>query len=288
VADSQYGTVKNFLACQDRGLIAHMADLSAAQQRGGQRGEFFSQDQFRYDPQNDTYRCPAGQTLRRWQHRPDKGGWQYKTPAQVCAQCPLRSQCTDAKHGRRIQRLNRQAQLDTLRAQSASAAARADRKRRRYLMEGSFADATNGHGFKRARWRGLWRQRIQGHLIAACQNLRLLLRKCGPAGKRASAALLVLALRAKPRPSCQPKSSASKPSTPHFRCSNAFGQHALKDWVHPALKYKSQRDDRNPFLSCRLWLRPLLVFAAKIRVNSRNSRKRLSRNSCSFKEFKNF
>lgn len=203
VADSQYGTVKNFLACHDHGIMAHMADLNAAQQRGGQRSEFFRQNQFHYDPQNDTYRCPAGQTLRRWQHRPDKGGWQYKTQAQVCARCPLRSQCTDAKHGRRIQRLNRQAQLDALRAQSASPAARRDRKRRRYLMEGSFADATNCHGFKRARWRGLWRQRIQGHLIAACQNIRILLRKCGQTDKTAGAALIPVFFRSKSRPSCQ-------------------------------------------------------------------------------------
>lgn len=213
VADSQYGTVANFLACHDRGLIAHMADLNAAQRQGGQRTDFFGQDQFRYDSQSDSYRCPAGAVLTKWQHRPDKGGWQYKAPARVCARCPLRQQCTDAKHGRRVQRLNRQSELDAMRAQSASDAARADRKRRRYLMEGSFADAANGHGFKRARWRGLWRQRVQGHLIAACQNIRLLLRKCRPAGKTASAALLAVAFKLKSRPSCR----AYPPSFPTRR-----------------------------------------------------------------------
>ena len=44
-------------------------------------------------------------------------------------------------------------------------------------MEGSFADASNNHGFKRARWRRLWRQQIQDWLIAAVQNLRILLKK---------------------------------------------------------------------------------------------------------------
>jgi hypothetical protein len=43
-------------------------------------------------------------------------------------------------------------------------------------MEGSFADAVNNHGAKKARWRGLWRQKIQSWLIAAVQNLRILLR----------------------------------------------------------------------------------------------------------------
>jgi len=43
-------------------------------------------------------------------------------------------------------------------------------------MEGSFADAANNHGFKRARWRRLWRQRIQDYMIATVQNVRILLR----------------------------------------------------------------------------------------------------------------
>ena len=54
--------------------------------------------------------------------------------------------------------------------------AQADRRRRRYLMEGSFAHAANRHHFKRARWRRLWRQQIQDWLIAAVQNIALL---CG-------------------------------------------------------------------------------------------------------------
>jgi len=53
------------------------------------------------------------------------------------------------------------------------------------LVDGSklhFDDATNNHGFKRARWRRLWRQRIQNLMIAACQNVRILLArgKAGP------------------------------------------------------------------------------------------------------------
>jgi hypothetical protein len=43
-------------------------------------------------------------------------------------------------------------------------------------VEGSFADATNNHGFKRARWRRLWRAQIQDWLIAGIQNIKTLLR----------------------------------------------------------------------------------------------------------------
>ena len=37
------------------------------------------------------------------------------------------------------------------------------------------AGAANNHHFKRARWRRLWRQQIQDYLIAAIQNVRILL-----------------------------------------------------------------------------------------------------------------
>ena len=47
--------------------------------------------------------------------------------------------------------------------------------RRRFVIEGSFADAANNHGYKRARWRRIWRVTIQNFLIAALQNLRKLL-----------------------------------------------------------------------------------------------------------------
>jgi hypothetical protein len=48
-------------------------------------------------------------------------------------------------------------------------------RRRKIRAEGSFADAANWHGYKRARWRGLWRMRLQNVMIATLQNLRKLL-----------------------------------------------------------------------------------------------------------------
>jgi transposase len=177
VADSGYGTVKNFVACQQRGLRTHMADLKQAQERAGQRQRFYPERAFVYEPDSDIYRCPAGRRLHRHQRRPEKAAWQYMARKGVCAACALRRHCTEAKHGRRIQRFEAQEMLEQGRAQAHSAAARADRRRRKHLMEGSFADAANQHGLKRARWRRLWRQRIQNSLIAACQNVRLLLRQ---------------------------------------------------------------------------------------------------------------
>ena len=42
-------------------------------------------------------------------------------------------------------------------------------------MERTFAQATR-YGFKRARWRRLWRVQIQEYLTAAIQNIKILLK----------------------------------------------------------------------------------------------------------------
>jgi len=43
------------------------------------------------------------------------------------------------------------------------------------LMERSFARSVR-YGFGRARWRGLWRVRIQEYLTAAIQNIQILMK----------------------------------------------------------------------------------------------------------------
>jgi transposase len=191
VADSQYGTAQNFVYCHDQGITAHMADLKTAQNKARERGEFFGEDQFAYDPATDTYLCPAGQRLRRLQYRPHKHAWRYAAGAKACAACALRSQCTRAKGGRLIHRIDQKAKVEAGRLQACSPQAVSDRKRRRHLMEGSFADAANNHGFKKSRWRRLWRQRIQNSLIAACQNVRILLRWGATRGTEAIGAVAV-------------------------------------------------------------------------------------------------
>lgn len=212
VADSQYGTVENFLNCVDQGIEPHMADLKSAQDQGERRAKFFTEERFVYDAAIDIYRCPAGQLMKRWQNRPEKKAYQYMARAGTCDACTLRAQCTQAKGGRRIQRFDRQEEIEQARAQSQSQAALRDRRRRKHLIEGSFADAANAHGFKRARWRGLWRQQIQNHLIAACQNLRILV---GKNLRKPSAAMALVAECSQPS-----KTRLGQPTFPCFRSAN--------------------------------------------------------------------
>jgi transposase len=180
VADSKYGTTENFVACQQWGIRTHLGDARAKQHHVRSEG-IFPDSAFGYDPHTNTVRCPAGQMMKPRRLHPTKRTWEYHLPKDVCAACVLRAQCTRATaYGRTIHRHEHQALLDQARQQAHSAAARRDRKRRQHLAEVSFADAANHHGFKRARWRRLWRVQIQDWLIAAIQNIKILLKQ-GPA-----------------------------------------------------------------------------------------------------------
>jgi hypothetical protein len=175
VADSKYGTIDNFLACHDRGLQAHIPDLREASVKRTEKPEIFSEGQFQYDPESDTYRCPAGNLLKPKSLHINRQSRDYAAPKKVCATCHLREQCTKNKSGRTIKRHLRQEELDRMREASRSSEARGDIKTRQHLMERSFARGT-GYGFDRARWRRLWRVKIQEYLIASIQNIEVLLR----------------------------------------------------------------------------------------------------------------
>ena len=189
VADHKYGTVENFVACQQRDIRTHLGDMRAKQHHARSAG-IFPDSAFLYDPRTNIYRCPAGQTMKARRLHPTKRTWEYQLPKAVCDACALRVQCTRAKvYGRTIHRHEHQELLDRARAQAHSAAARRDRARRQHLAEVSFADAANQHGFKRVRWRRLWRARIQDWLIAGIQNIKILLKPRRLPAATASAAL---------------------------------------------------------------------------------------------------
>jgi transposase len=199
IADAKYGTSENYVACQERGITTHMGDtLSKA--RAARAQNIFGDEAFTYDPVRDIYRCPAGQSLEPRRINPIRRTMEYKAPARVCGACVLRAQCTRSHHGRTVQRHEKQVLLDRARAQARSAAAWRDRKRRHHLMERSFADAANNHHFKRARWRRLWRQQIQDYLIAAIQNVRILLAHQKPR-KRVATAMRLLQFKIRLQPS---------------------------------------------------------------------------------------
>jgi transposase len=181
VADKRYAAGATYAELRERGTRACMPRRS----RSGRPGRF-GPEAFRYDADADVYRCPAGEVLRRSDRRPQKRGFRYYAPRGACPACPLRSRCTKAKRRQVVRHVDQEA-IDWAEACVPRAERRRLLRRRKVRAEGSFADATNRHGYKRARGRGLASMRIQNLLIAAAQNIRKLVRY-GRRGRKAMAA----------------------------------------------------------------------------------------------------
>ena len=175
VADSKYGTRENYLACHDLEIKAHFNSLEVTTRGKGRQKGIFPKEDFVYNTDNDTFTCPAGQILRKRKYHKKRNHHEYKASSKICAKCKLREKCTRAKDGRSLKRHVRQDELDFMLKQANSQEAQSNIKSRQYLMERSFARGTR-YGFKRARWRRLWRVQIQEYLTATIQNLMVLLR----------------------------------------------------------------------------------------------------------------
>lgn len=172
-ADKAYGIGENYKYLYENGItpcISHKRNNSRCHRD-------FNYDRFIYDKNSDCYICPAGNKLKRHQFQKDKNSTSYKADRQVCEQCSYFEKCVSSKKsGRQIQR-----NINTDYIEWADNCLSVSKRkylmaRRKYRAEGSFADAANNHGFKRARFRGIEKMKIQNLMIAAIQNLRKLIK----------------------------------------------------------------------------------------------------------------
>jgi transposase len=115
LADGGYYEGKALKECEEAGLITYLPppQSGAAKHRG-----VFANHRFSYDAARDLYVCPQGEELglRRLN---EKNGKQYKVYlTKACNGCPLRSQCTTSKYGRKILRWVDQEVLERLQARN--------------------------------------------------------------------------------------------------------------------------------------------------------------------------
>ncbi|MBN2212361.1 MAG: transposase, partial [Sedimentisphaerales bacterium] len=179
VADKAYGVIDNYRYLQEEGItpcISHKRHPNI-------HPELFDRDRFGYDSRKDVYLCPAGHGLRRRGSGAEVETQVYGIDRSVCEACPYLTQCVHSDtQGRTI---SRKAGTEAMEWADACLS-RVERKRllarRKARAEGSFADAANQHGFKRARWRGLVKMTMQNLMIAAVQNLRKRMRYAGLSG----------------------------------------------------------------------------------------------------------
>jgi hypothetical protein len=176
VADSTYGTIDNYLICHDQGIKCHIPSLEETYRGSGRQKGIFPKEAFTSHPDTDTFSCPAGHLLKRRSYYTKRNHYEYKAPPELCTNCQLREECTRSKDGRTLKRHVRQDQLDIMREHATSTEAKRDIKTRQHLSERSFGQSTR-YGYKRARWRRLWKVQIQDFPIAALQNIMVLIKR---------------------------------------------------------------------------------------------------------------
>ena len=174
VADSKYGTIENYLTCNDLTIEPHFDAYDNSHKNTGRRKGIFEQSRFVYNPEEDVFICPADERLKPRKFKKKRNHIEYAVTAKTCNACTLKPQCTRSKYGRTVKRHVRQDELDKMLAKSKTKRAKRDIKKRQHLMERSFARGTR-YGIKTCRWRRLWRAQIQEHLAATVQNIMVLI-----------------------------------------------------------------------------------------------------------------
>jgi hypothetical protein len=169
--DTKYGTTEIIRAVEEMGIRAYMPVPD-----WGDKGGYFGLARFRYAAEEDVYRCPEGQQLRRTHTSEVDQRIQYRAQGSTCRACPLKAHCTPAtKTGRSVWRSFGEEYVERVRAYQSTAAYKKALRKRQVWVEPLFAEAKEWHGSRRFRLRRLWRVNSEALLIAAGQNLKRLL-----------------------------------------------------------------------------------------------------------------
>jgi transposase len=110
VADRGYFNGAEIKACDDAGITVTLPKPMTSGAKS--EGRFGKQD-FVYKPEEDVYRCPAGETLRYHYTKVDKGQKYRMYWTTACGKCALKAQCTTAKL-RAIRRWEHETVLETV------------------------------------------------------------------------------------------------------------------------------------------------------------------------------
>jgi transposase/IS5 family transposase len=170
VADKGYFKIEDIEACEKAGMEPYVP----RPQRGPSvRKGLFRKDEFKYDPETDSFICPAGQRLTPYSssalRQLKKINYANRT---ACRDCPLRARCTDNQF-RTVSRLENEAVLD--RMQERLAQRPEVLNQRREVVEHPFGSIKQWMNQGAFLMRGLEKVRAEFSLTALAYNIRRVL-----------------------------------------------------------------------------------------------------------------
>ena len=180
LADGGYFNGAQLKSCEEKGMEVYVPIPDQAVRRG--KGERFDSDDFRYDAQDDTYICPAGQRLTRRRSLPNKGKlyFVYRSTAADCRGCSLSHRClTKGKSSRRVQRWEHEDVIDRHREKMSAGASLM--RSRGALVEHPFGTLKRWAGMDHFLMRGLGKCRGEFSLMTLSYNFRRVVSVLGEA-----------------------------------------------------------------------------------------------------------
>ena len=91
IADKGYYKGEEIKACEDAGITAYVPKTRTSHNKA--KG-LYDRSAFRYDPEKDVYRCPAGEILKWRMTTHERGLNLHRYWSSNCQQCHLKSKCT--------------------------------------------------------------------------------------------------------------------------------------------------------------------------------------------------
>ncbi|MCS4034954.1 transposase [Salinibacter ruber] len=140
----------------------------------GGSGEKFDKTDFEIDLEEGHVTCPAGhraETSYQTRDHKDRPVERFQFDGEVCAECPLRSECTSAKNGRSITLHHHEEKVQEVRAYNKTEEFE-ERYRKRPKVERKLSELLWTHGLRVGRYLGQKKTEMQALLTATVANLK--------------------------------------------------------------------------------------------------------------------
>ena len=179
LADAGYYNGSHLKECEDRGMDVYVPIPRQPGRKG--KGDRFGNDDFRYDPQDDTYVCPTGQRLARANEttvRRNRRYFVYRAAPAGCRGCAWSSRCLEqAKPRRRVERWEHADWVDRHRKKMSTASPLM--RGRAALVEHPFGTIKRWAGIDHFLMRGLAKCRGEFSLMALGYNFKRMVNELG-------------------------------------------------------------------------------------------------------------
>ncbi len=171
IVDTGYVDAELLVSSQQKHAIKLIGPVLADNSWQAKAGKGFDLAHFQLDWHNQQATCPQGQTSSSFRVAGER--MEVVFAREVCAGCPVRSQCTQSQTTGRVLHLRPQAAHEALQARRQQQQTPAFRKlyATRAGIEGTHSQAVRRMGLRRARYDGLAKTHVQHVLTAVAINL---------------------------------------------------------------------------------------------------------------------